>query len=106
MPTVFGETGRGWVVVDEDLLRLAEFQGVDNAPQVELVIDLRRTSVGSFHPRVGENQRLERGTWIQRASKHAFPMFSRVGTIDFILPLLVSIFICFYVRGYIHTLRT
>ena len=88
-------TWYGWADIGKDLLHLAVLQGKTNAPRVELVIDLRQAHTRLSHPRGGENKELRRNMWIHTASKHALPKFSRAGTIDFILPLPVSISILF-----------
>jgi hypothetical protein len=85
--SLFGR-GHDWTDIDKDLLRLAEFQGGKNARRVELVFNLLRANVGAS--RGGERKGTERNRWIQRASRYAFPKFSQVGKIDFILPLPVS----------------
>jgi len=87
----FSGTGYGWADIDEDLLRLAVFQGENNAPRVELVIDLCQAYIRLSCPRGGESKGLKRNPRIQTASKSALPKFSLAGTIDFILPLPVSI---------------
>ena len=91
----FSGTGYGWADIDEDLLRLAVFQGKTNAPRVELVIDLREAYMRLSYPRGSENKGLKRNLWTQTASEYALPKFSRAGTVNFILPLPVSISILF-----------
>lgn len=86
-----------WSYVDNDLLRLVEFQGGNNTRRVEVVIDLRRVRFEPPDPSGRERKSLERNWWIQRASRYTFPKFSQAGTIDFILPTPVSIFV-FYFR--------
>ena len=80
-----------WAGVDRDLVRLAEFQGGNNAQRLGLVIDLRRANLGPPHPSGKETKSFRRSSWVKRASKHAFPKFSQAGTIDFILPPSVSV---------------
>jgi hypothetical protein len=96
---LFGK-GYDWSYIDNDLLRLAEFQGRKNARRVEVVIDLRRARLGPPDPDGREKKNFERDWWIQRASRYSFPKFSQAGTINFILPPPVSIStFCFRIGG-------
>lgn len=84
---LYGLFGKGydWSDIDEDLLRLVEFQAGNNAPRVELVVDIRSVNLGLPDPSGRERKTYKRNWWIYRASKYAFPKFSQAGTINFIL---------------------
>jgi len=89
-----------WSRIDNDLLRLAEFQGGNNAQRVEVVVDLRRARLGPPDPNGRERKCFEKNWWIQRASRYTFPKFSQTGTINFILPPLVSASVLYFcIRG-------
>lgn len=96
--SLFGD-GYDWLYVDNDLLRLVEFQGGNNARRAEVVIDLRRVRLGLPDPRGREWGSLERNWWIQRASRYTFPKLSQAGTINFILPTPVSISVLYFRVG-------
>jgi len=100
--SLFG-AGCEWTGADEDLLRLAEFQGGNNGRRVELVIDLRKVGLGQSHLSGRERKSLERNWWIQSASKHVFPKFSQAGTIDFVLPPPVSGSVPYFPTGGVFT---
>ena len=103
---LFGK-GYDWSHIDNDLLRLAEFQGGNNARRVEVVIDLRRVRLGTPGPSGRERKSFERNWWIQRASRYTLPKFSQAGTINFILPSSVSIpMLYFRIGGKFTSART
>jgi hypothetical protein len=46
LPSLFGREYE-WSDIDQDLLRLAEFQGRNTAQSAELTVDLRRVNLGT-----------------------------------------------------------
>jgi len=102
-------SGCDWTGIDEELLRLAETQGGNNACRVELVMDLGLVRLGQSHSSGREGERFERNLWIRSASKYVFPKFFQTGTIDFILPLPVSESVLYsrlyFLIGVVFTLR-
>ena len=78
--------GYDWTDIDDDLLRLAEFQRGNNACRIDLVINILRVYMGRFRPSGRERKSFKKDWWVQKASEYAFRKFSHVGTIDFVLP--------------------
>ena len=65
-----------WSGVNEDLVRLAEFQGGSGGQRVEFVVDLSWKRFGSGGKR---RERFEKNWWIEQASRCTFAKFSQVG---------------------------